>query len=201
VSKKTQPRAAAIGPKKAFSEGSKLSSLASMATLLASVVAMAVSAYTLVYLIRPSLKPPETLGASLSKVEVERNITFGEYLKRIESAGPNNAPAPDSAGNIVLLKVAIQGVQQRGYFARLAWVNVDTQEVRPTNSDCPQFSPSAPTHGIVMTCWVSSPSKGSYRLKAELLDVGPATLVPSRVNPDILDMLDFAYSRKLTYPN
>jgi hypothetical protein len=171
----------------------------SLVTLLASFVAVLVSSYSLIYIIKPSLKPPEKLGATISKVEVEKAVARGDVEPGVR---PTDDPGPSTPGNLVMLKIDLQGFQERTYVARLLWVNAKDSTIGGSGySGCPRFSPEASADAIAVRCWVTMPErKGDYRLRAELMDLGPKKTAPSSYDPRDVDFLDFAHSKLITFP-
>jgi hypothetical protein len=185
------------------SAGNRMTLLANTGALLASIASLAVTAYTLVFLIKPSLKPPEELGGSIVKLEYTRGITLGNFLNLI-GAQPQLAPgeALDDEGMSVFVRVELQGSQRKDFGLVLQAVDVRTRRaVERLSSACESLSPAAPLDTSVKRCWVRSPkAKGQYLLKAELYESGPRG-IESNWNPDQVPMLDFAFSKPFSVPD
>jgi hypothetical protein len=191
--KNKKPTREAEGPK------TWLNTTTSSVALLASFVALLVSSYSLIYIIKPSLKPPEKLGATISKVEVEKYVARGDVEPGVR---PTDDPSPSTPGNLIMLKIDLQGFQERTYVARLLWVDAKNDTVRGSGySSCPRFSPEASADVTAVRCWVAMPpGKGNYRLRAELMDLGPKKTAPSSYDPRDVDFLDFAHSKPIKFP-
>jgi hypothetical protein len=167
-------------------------------TLFASVVALLLSGYSLIYIIRPNLKPPEKLGAIISKVEVQKAVTRGEVEPGVS---PTDDPSPYAPGSLVMLKIDLQGFQERTYVARLLWVNFKNSTIDDSGySSCPRFSPAASADAVAVRCWITIPKReGEYRLRAELMDLGSTKTAPSSYDPRSVDLLDFSYSKPISF--
>src|SRR5215217_1687944 len=83
-----------------------LPTFVSLATLLASTL-------TLLYVVRPDLKSPEKLGATISKVEIELGVARGDYNQETHAA--SDTKPFDTEGVMIYATIDLEGFRRRAY--------------------------------------------------------------------------------------
>jgi len=93
------------------------------------LVGFAAALAALIFLLWPSLKPegpPASRGAKLENLSVDRDITFGQYLERIEQSRRPYGPAQlAERGAFVEFSFAIEGY--KGERLPLRWQLIDAR--------------------------------------------------------------------------
>jgi hypothetical protein len=147
-------------------------------TLIGAVLAAVISATTLVFNLWPGLKPDpkEKVGADLSTVAFDQNVTLGQYLKR-EGVPAKLEPGekPGDMGNVFYVKAQIEGFKRSSL--HLAWFtyNADNRYrcLEPKlRSSAPAeviFNPEAPINTQVAEVWVPTPDlTGNFFVRFQL---------------------------------
>jgi hypothetical protein len=160
-----------------------LSAATSIVTLLASVASLAISLYTLVFLIKPNLKPPEKLGVTITRIALTHSVPLHAQIE--ESFPPRQGIPPVQSiplfrkvlGVRVWAEIDVQGFQTRSYGALLQLIDVtDKTSNRKRSIEaaslCPDFTPSASTDKVVLRCWIQAPSKaGRFVVRVAVYEV------------------------------
>jgi hypothetical protein len=169
-------------------------------TNLTAALTLATSLYTLLFLVRPNLKPPEKLGATIVKLRLEQDLTLEDYRQLTGTSTQEKDRAPSTEGTLIYVQIEIQGFQERGYGVFLTAINAVSMEEfafpEGYNIDkCYTFTPEANTDRGVLRCWVAKPDKpGKYFVRVRLYDLGQSEELPADVAKEpqshILDVAD-----------
>jgi hypothetical protein len=161
---------------------------------LAAVIALVTSLYTLVFLIRPSLKPPEKLGAEIGKVQFEHSAKFGDYIKVEEMASQAGDPPVDTPGAFLYIQVDLQGYQSRTYGMYFSVLYAKTSSEVPfeyfkfkgeTIAVSDAFTPRASADKVTARAWVGYPrTSRPIVVRVRLYDLGPSKDYEARVRKE-----------------
>jgi hypothetical protein len=155
-------------------------------TVISLPITAVASAYGVAYLIAPTLKPREVLGASITQVSIEQSVNHSEYMYRTTGSYADSqkySTAPK--GLAILVQASIIGFQDRRYSVGVQLLDSQTharidqfQETPKFTastefSECSDESPSAPQDNITFSCWSLEPRAGDrFIVRAELYDFG-----------------------------
>jgi hypothetical protein len=186
-----------------------LGNLLSLVTIISSLCA-------LLFLVRPTLKPREEVGATIDKVKLERDVTLREFLDRTGLVF--HGPDANLIGLVIYAQVNLHGLPDSRY---AIWCKVldaanesavlpmgITEHAEVTET----FSPQAPADKVVLRAWIAQPlpvarrvvgpgaslaplvESDRLKVRVELYDVGGhgacrATLC-GQATPRLLDVVD-----------
>jgi hypothetical protein len=151
--------------------------------LTSAAVSLAVGVLTLLFLVRPALRPddgPVTLGATLANPAVERGVTLGEVYERLSRTPPAEYSDTDLAtpGVLVSFDVRIDGFQ--GEEATLEWTVLaspsmervaDPWLVDQQGWPAGVFIPEAERDSMNGQIWAQLPDRpGTYIIRLTLYD-------------------------------
>jgi hypothetical protein len=185
-------------------QGGKFQTANTLITAASSLAALVLAAYTLLFLVRPGLKPVEEVGVAIQKVEPGGRMSRAAYSEHFLGVRKEDIATAqkNEHGILAYIKVEFRGLHRKHgrYSARLAIVEPNTLSEEeafgkgiPFTSDCPQgFSPTLSQDSAVLRCWVSIPAKtGTYQIKAEIDDFAERTTFDPRQIP----LFDLAFSK------
>jgi hypothetical protein len=206
----------------AIGRSDKLTTSSTLVAVMAALASLLLTLYTLFFLVRPSARPPENVGASITKVELQEGLTYQQWLDS-QSDKTNSAtndtsggttPQPSEEGLMAFIGLDLKGLQKKDYTAWLEYVEVGpgALEVEPgapvigspksgkaLRWYCRNFEPSVASDKGVIRCWVHNPEKaGSYYLRMELYET-PKHRSDEWYNPRQSQMLDFFRTDIFTY--
>jgi hypothetical protein len=146
------------------SRGVRLS-VTALVALVGALLAAAISATSLTFVLVPGLKPDpkEKVGADLAVRTLDTNVNYGEYLDRPgKKIKEKNKPRDDYPGNVFYLRAHIEGFKREN--VSLRWFTYNpTGERRPGSgkeaTESTVFEPSAPTNTQVAQIWVREPGR------------------------------------------
>jgi hypothetical protein len=145
-------------------------------TLIGAVLAAVISATTLVFNLWPGLKPDpkEKVGAALSTVALDKNVTRAQYLQR-EGITAKPGDKLSQIGNVFYVKAEIEGFKRSSLHLSWFTYNADNSNrclERNLRSSAPAetiFNPQAPINTQVAEVWVPNPDfKGRFFVRFEL---------------------------------
>jgi hypothetical protein len=158
--------------------------------ILAAMVALATSSFSLYYVLDPERKPREKLGASITKLTIEHKVEYGQYVRRTtgrEASDSGDFESPDQMGLLLNVQIEVRGFRQRSYVASLNLLDATSKSRvlpkmdghrRRLDSTCPHFSPAASEDKVVTRCWLSYPGRnGKFIIRVSLWDAGTKELV------------------------
>lgn len=153
-------------------------------TLIGAVLAAVISATTLVFNLWPGLKPDpkEKVGAALSTVAFDKNVTLEQYLRREGAATKADMRGElqpgeklGDHGNVFYVQAEIEGFKRSSLHLSWFTYNADNRNrCLETNlrSSAPAetiFNPQAPINTQVAEVWVPTPDfKGHFFVRFEL---------------------------------
>jgi hypothetical protein len=137
----------------------------------AAVVGFAATLTGLIFALWPALKPegpPAVRSAKLSNLAVDRNITFGQYLDRIEqSRRPYGRAELAERGVLVQFDFAIQGYKGKRLPLRWQLIDARSGEQLDQSRDL-LITPLASSDSGSWPVWVKTPRGRSRRLYVQL---------------------------------
>jgi hypothetical protein len=190
-------RWATVGNSPGKSSSGRMNAALSIVATVVTTVAGTVGA---LYLVAPSLKPKERLGAVISAIEVEQQVKWLDFKRRTTPAGHPTSfqGAQDSVfGDLVFVTVTLNGYKDKKYGVVIETIDASTNKIiggvlptpspntitfhdnvpaPPLRSICNLASPAANEDNIVFRCWSWSPPKGyKYFIRVAIFD---ATAIP-----------------------
>jgi hypothetical protein len=153
--------------------------------------------------VRPDLKRPEKLGASISKLEIEQGVSYTQYSSDVY--GPAAIPPASLVkltGYVVYTTISLEGFQRRQYLIDPRLYNAQTRHRvsfhPPSGYGYTQaFSPAASADKIAVRAWNPTPGKGKYFVRIMLYDLGPKEEQKAGSTSSFI-LLDFADSKPFT---
>lgn len=145
-------------------------------TLVGAVLAAVISATTLVFNLWPGLKPDpkEKVGAALSTVAFDYNVSRGQFLQR-EGVTATSGEKLSQLGNVFYVKAEIEGFKRSSLHLSWFTYNADNRErclegnLRSSAAAETIFNPQAPINTQVAEVWVPSPDfNGHFFVRFEL---------------------------------
>ena len=141
-------------------QGERLST-AAFVTLIGAMLAALISGTNLTFELWPGLKPDpkEKIGAGLAVLRLDKNVTYGEYRKRVPRRETRGSIA-EHPGNVFYLRAQIEGFKRETL--HLKWFTYDDSGERHANpgsgrSEESIFEPGAPINTQVAQVWVKEP--------------------------------------------
>lgn len=182
--------------------------ISTVASTVAALTATILTAYTLLFLVNPNLKPIEEVSIEITKVELGARMPYTNYVNQYVEEAKAGPHAQDprfgtALGIVAYVKIRFKGAHRNHgeYSTQLMPVDsVTYSELGHTPAGFSRcsgaFAPAWPQDSTVLRCWMSLPGKkGSYFIRAEVYDFrGDATFIPGKSV-----LFDFAFSRKFDH--
>ena len=174
---------------------------------LASGITLAATLYGLIFLVRPNLKPPEKLGASITKVVIGERMTYDEYVARSKAARQSFIPN-DQPGALLYIQFDIQGFHNRTYGTYITLMDAKTNRpiVKYTDGNLlpwqsQRYQPAVSSDRATVYGWIShSGKKGKYFVRVRLYDQGLAEGSANYIYEEpSIGMLDVVDSKTFTW--
>jgi hypothetical protein len=138
---------------------------------ISAVVAFVGMLLGIIFVLWPSLTPhgpPATKSATLQKLTLDRNVTFGQYLDRIEhSQTPFEPNTLARRGALVEFEFIITGYRDKRLPLRWQLIDAETGDQIDRSRDI-LIAPSATTERGTWNVWVPNPKRRSRRLFVQL---------------------------------
>jgi hypothetical protein len=158
-----------------------LKTVSTIVAIIGGCLGIAGTCLGIVFLLRPSLKPdepPVEMGATISDISVEYNISFEDYLSS-NGAAWNISPAGytpqelSEIGNVVNFTLEIRGYKDKVCPLQWSLFNADTNSRVPemTAMFWAEIIPLAGVDRISEAIWVPyPPNDGDFFVRLEILD-------------------------------
>jgi hypothetical protein len=141
------------------------------ARAISAVVAFIGMLLGVIFVLWPSLippSPPATKSATLQELTLDQNVTFGQYLDRIEqSRAPYEPNTLARRGALVEFEFVITGYRDKRLALRWQLINAETRDQIDRSRDI-LIAPSATTERGTWNVWVPNPKRRSRRLYVQL---------------------------------
>jgi hypothetical protein len=168
-----------------------LGNLLSLLTIISSLCA-------LLFLVRPTLKPREEVGATIDKVKLERNVTLRGFLDRAGLVF--HGPDADLMGLVIYARVSLHGLPDSRY---AIWCKVvdaahETAVLQAGIAEHAEvtetFSPQAPADKVAPRAWIAQPVPAVRRVVGQGASLAPV-VETDRVKVRV-ELYDVGYHRE-----
>jgi hypothetical protein len=125
-------------------------------------VTLVTSLYTLLFLVRPTLRPRDEVGATIVKVQLEHNVALRDFLDYMSVSLYGNIDT-DINGLAIYAQVDLHGFRDRVYAIWCEFLYADDETVvLPAHIDGftevqEAFSPQTASDRVVIRAWIAQP--------------------------------------------